>query len=47
MLKGSVKERTACSSFFDLELRFAIANYSLPCASLHVIPFYLLQVYII
>ena len=28
VLKGSVlKERTACSSFFDQELRFAIANY--------------------
>jgi hypothetical protein len=33
--------------FSDQELRFAITNYSLPCASLFMIPYYLLQVYII
>jgi hypothetical protein len=41
------KERIVCSLFSDQELRFAITNYSLPYASLFVILFYLLQVYII
>jgi hypothetical protein len=40
------KERIASSSFFDQELRFAITNYSLLHASLYVILFYLLQVYL-
>ena len=33
------KERIACSLFSDQELRFAITNYNLLCASLYVIPF--------
>jgi hypothetical protein len=42
-----LKISIVCSLFSDQELRFAITNYDLPCASLFVISFYLLQVYII
>jgi hypothetical protein len=41
------KASIVCSLFSDQELRFAITNYSLLCASLFVIPYYLLQVYIL
>jgi hypothetical protein len=33
------KASIVCSLFSDQELRFAITNYSLLCASLYVIPF--------